>query len=112
MINNVETLANMSQIIVRGGEWFCEIGMGKSKGTKVFAVTGKVKHAGLVEVPMGMTLRDVVDDICGGVGLERPDQGRPDRRPLRRRDPGQRARHAGHLREPAASSARSWARAA
>jgi NADP-reducing hydrogenase subunit HndC len=66
MINNVESLANMAQIVLRGGEWFAGIGMGKSTGTKVFAVTGKVKHAGLVEIPMGVTLRDVVEGICGG----------------------------------------------
>jgi NADH:ubiquinone oxidoreductase subunit F (NADH-binding)/(2Fe-2S) ferredoxin len=66
MINNVESLANLTQIVLRGGEWFSGIGMGKSTGTKVFAVTGKVKHAGLVEIPMGMTLREVVEGICGG----------------------------------------------
>ncbi len=66
MINNVESLANMAQIILRGGEWFASIGMGKSTGTKVFAVTGKVKNAGLVEIPMGVTLRQVVEGICGG----------------------------------------------
>ena len=66
MINNVETLANVAQVMVRGGEWFSGIGMGASKGTKVFAVTGKVKHAGLVEIPMGVTLREVVEGICGG----------------------------------------------
>jgi NADH:ubiquinone oxidoreductase subunit F (NADH-binding)/(2Fe-2S) ferredoxin len=72
MINNVESLANMSQILLRGGEWFAGIGMGKSTGTKVFAVTGKVKHAGLVEIPMGMTLRDVVEGICGGSATGSP----------------------------------------
>jgi NADH:ubiquinone oxidoreductase subunit F (NADH-binding)/(2Fe-2S) ferredoxin len=66
MINNVETLANVSQILLRGGEWFASIGMGRSTGTKVFAVTGKVKHPGLVEVPMGVTVREVVEGICGG----------------------------------------------
>jgi NADH:ubiquinone oxidoreductase subunit F (NADH-binding)/(2Fe-2S) ferredoxin len=66
MINNVETLANINQIIRRGGEWFSGIGLGNSKGSKVFAVTGKVKHAGLVEIPMGVTLRQVVEEICGG----------------------------------------------
>jgi NADP-reducing hydrogenase subunit HndC len=66
MINNVESLANLSQIVYRGGDWFSKIGLGRSTGTKVFAVTGKVKHAGLVEIPMGMTLRQVVEDICGG----------------------------------------------
>jgi NADP-reducing hydrogenase subunit HndC len=67
MINNVETLANVTQILARGGRWFSEIGQGKSTGTKVFAVTGKVRHSGLVEVPMGTTLRTVVEKICGGV---------------------------------------------
>jgi NADH:ubiquinone oxidoreductase subunit F (NADH-binding)/(2Fe-2S) ferredoxin len=72
MINNVESLANLSQIIVFGAEWFSRIGIGKSAGTKVFAVTGKVKHAGLVEIPMGVTLREVVEGICGGSATEVP----------------------------------------
>ena len=72
MINNVESLANLCQIIRRGGEWFSSIGMGNSKGTKVFAVTGKVKHAGLVEIPMGVTLRQVVEGICGGSASDSP----------------------------------------
>jgi NADH:ubiquinone oxidoreductase subunit F (NADH-binding)/(2Fe-2S) ferredoxin len=72
MINNVESLANLAQIIHRGGEWFSGIGLGNSKGTKVFAVTGKVKHAGLVEIPMGVTLRQVVEGICGGSATNSP----------------------------------------
>jgi NADH:ubiquinone oxidoreductase subunit F (NADH-binding)/(2Fe-2S) ferredoxin len=72
MINNVETLAGIPQVILRGGEWFSTIGLGKSTGTKVFAVTGKVKHAGLVEIPMGMTLREVVEGICGGSATGSP----------------------------------------
>ena len=72
MINNVESLANMPQIIARGGDWFAGIGMGRSTGTKVFAVTGKVKYAGLVEIPMGMTLRQVVEGICGGSATGSP----------------------------------------
>jgi NADH:ubiquinone oxidoreductase subunit F (NADH-binding)/(2Fe-2S) ferredoxin len=72
MINNVETLANINQVIRRGGEWFSSIGLGASKGTKVFAVTGKVKHAGLVEIPMGVTLRQVVEGICGGSATGSP----------------------------------------
>jgi NADH:ubiquinone oxidoreductase subunit F (NADH-binding) len=72
MINNVESLANLAQIIQRGGEWFSGIGLGNSKGTKVFAVTGKVKHAGLVEIPMGVTLRQVVEGICGGSATSSP----------------------------------------
>ncbi|OGC11192.1 NADH dehydrogenase [candidate division WOR-1 bacterium RIFOXYA12_FULL_52_29] len=67
MINNVETLANIPVVFLRGGSWFSEIGTEKSKGTKVFAVTGKVKDSGLVEVPMGTTLREIVFDICGGI---------------------------------------------
>ncbi len=65
-INNVETLANLPPILAKGAAWFSGIGMDKSKGTKVFAVTGKVKNSGLVEVPMGTTLRDIVYAICGG----------------------------------------------
>jgi NADH:ubiquinone oxidoreductase subunit F (NADH-binding)/NAD-dependent dihydropyrimidine dehydrogenase PreA subunit len=65
-INNVETLANIAPIITRGGDWFASIGTASSKGTKVFAVTGKVKNSGLVEVPMGITIREIVYDICGG----------------------------------------------
>jgi NADH:ubiquinone oxidoreductase subunit F (NADH-binding) len=72
MINNVESLANISQIILRGGQWFSTIGLGASTGTKVFAVTGKVKNAGLVEIPMGMTLREVVEGICGGTASGEP----------------------------------------
>ncbi|NLD95797.1 MAG: NADH-quinone oxidoreductase subunit NuoF [Synergistaceae bacterium] len=66
-INNVETWANVPQIISNGGEWYASMGTEKSKGTKVFALTGKVKHTGLVEVPMGITLREIVFDIGGGI---------------------------------------------
>ena len=66
-INNVETLASVSAIVSRGGEWFGKIGTKKSPGTKVFAVTGKVRHPGLVEIPMGTSLREIVMDVCGGV---------------------------------------------
>jgi len=66
-INNVETLANIAPIIFKGGAWFASIGTEKSKGTKVFALTGKVKNSGLVEVPMGITLREIVFDIGGGM---------------------------------------------
>ncbi len=66
-INNVETFANVSWIISNGGEAFASMGTEGSKGTKVFAVTGKVKRGGLVEVPMGKTLRDVIFGIAGGV---------------------------------------------
>jgi len=66
-INNVETLANIPAIINFGGDWFASIGTEESGGTKVFALAGKVKHTGLVEVPLGTTLRKVVFDIGGGV---------------------------------------------
>jgi len=66
-INNVETFANIPLIINRGGEWFAGIGTERSKGTKVFALTGRVKNTGLIEVPMGITLREIIFDICGGI---------------------------------------------
>ena len=66
-LNNVETWANIPQIINRGSEWFASIGTEKSKGTKVFSLVGKVVNTGLVEVPMGITLRQVIDEIGGGV---------------------------------------------
>ena len=69
-INNVETLANVPPIILNGGKWYSEIGTEKSKGTKVFALAGKVNNTGLVEVPMGITLKEVVFDVGGGI----PDQ--------------------------------------
>ncbi|OGT05985.1 MAG: NADH dehydrogenase [Gammaproteobacteria bacterium GWF2_41_13] len=67
VINNVETLANIPAVLVMGGENFGKIGTEKSGGTKVFALAGKVNHTGLVEVPMGMTLREIVYDIGGGI---------------------------------------------
>ena len=66
-INNVETFANVPWILVNGGEKFAAMGTENSKGTKVFAVTGKVRKGGLVEIPMGMTLRDVIFGIAGGI---------------------------------------------
>jgi NADH:ubiquinone oxidoreductase subunit F (NADH-binding) len=66
-LNNVETLANVPIIIDRGAEWFSKIGTEKSKGTKIFALTGNVKNTGLIEVPMGITVRKIVFDIGGGV---------------------------------------------
>ncbi|PIE97867.1 MAG: NADH-quinone oxidoreductase subunit NuoF [Treponema sp.] len=67
VINNVETLANIPQIIINGGAWFKSIGTEDSSGTKVFALTGKVENSGLVEVPMGTTLREIIFDIGGGI---------------------------------------------
>src|SRR5262249_16984007 len=67
LINNVETFANVPAIIDRGAEWFAGIGTAKSKGTKVFSLTGKVRKTGLIEVPMGTTLRHIVEVMGGGV---------------------------------------------
>ena len=67
LINNVETFANVAPIINRGAAWFSAIGTEKSKGTKIFALTGKVKNSGLIEVPMGMPLREIIYDIAGGI---------------------------------------------
>lgn len=70
-INNVETLANIPAIIEKGGEWFASTGTEKSKGTKVFALTGKISYSGLVEIPMGTTLREIIEDIGGGIPNKR-----------------------------------------
>ena len=67
ILNNVETYANIPQIIVNGPEWFASMGTEKSKGTKVFALGGKIHNTGLVEIPMGTTLREIVEEIGGGV---------------------------------------------
>ncbi len=67
ILNNVETFANIPQIIMNGAEWFSSVGTEKSKGTKVFALGGKIKNTGLVEVAMGTTLREIIDVIGGGV---------------------------------------------
>jgi len=67
VINNVETFANVPVIFLRGGNWYSQIGSSTSKGTKVFALTGKVRNSSLIEVPMGITLREIVFDIGGGV---------------------------------------------
>ncbi len=67
IINNVETYANIPQIILKGADWFTSMGTEKSKGTKVFALGGKITNTGLVEIPMGTTLREVVEEIGGGI---------------------------------------------
>ena len=67
IINNVETLANVPVITAKGGAWLAKMGTEKSKGTKVFALTGKVKNSGLVEVPMGTTLREIIFEVGGGI---------------------------------------------
>ncbi|HOI17163.1 MAG TPA: NADH-ubiquinone oxidoreductase-F iron-sulfur binding region domain-containing protein [Geobacteraceae bacterium] len=67
LINNVETFGNIAPIINRGGDWYASIGTEKSKGTKIFALAGEINNTGLIEVPMGITLREVVYDIGGGI---------------------------------------------
>ncbi len=67
ILNNVETYANVPQIILKGADWFASMGTEKSKGTKVFALGGKIHNTGLVEVPMGTTLRTIIEDIGGGI---------------------------------------------
>ena len=67
VLNNVETYANIPQIILKGADWFSSMGTEKSKGTKVFALGGKIQNTGLVEIPMGTTLREVVEEIGGGI---------------------------------------------
>ena len=67
ILNNVETYANIPMILLKGAEWFANIGTEKSKGTKVFAVGGKINNTGLVEIPMGTTLREIIYDIGGGI---------------------------------------------
>jgi NADH:ubiquinone oxidoreductase subunit F (NADH-binding) len=67
LINNVETFANIAPIVRNGGKWFSGMGSERSKGTKVFALTGKITHTGLVEVPMGISLRKIIEGIGGGV---------------------------------------------
>ena len=67
LINNVETFANIAPIVRNGGKWFHDMGSERSKGTKVFALTGKIANTGLVEVPMGIKLREIIEDIGGGV---------------------------------------------
>ncbi|MFZ2447631.1 MAG: NADH-quinone oxidoreductase subunit NuoF [Syntrophobacteraceae bacterium] len=66
-INNVESLANIPMIMTKGGEWFASVGTEKSKGTKVFALAGKITYSGLVEIPMGTPLREIIEDIGGGI---------------------------------------------
>jgi NADH-quinone oxidoreductase subunit F len=70
-INNVETFGNVRHIINKGGDWYASLGTDTTKGTKIFAVTGKVKHTGLVEVQAGMKIREVIYDVCGGIANNR-----------------------------------------
>ena len=75
VLNNVETWADVGAIILMGGEWFASMGTDKSKGTKAFSLVGKVKNTGLIELPMGMTLRQIIYDIGGGILKDRPFKG-------------------------------------
>ncbi len=85
LLNNVETYANICQIILNGADWFSSIGTEKSKGTKVFALGGKINNTGLVEIPMGTTLREIIEEIGGGIPkMERSSRRR--RRADRRAD--------------------------
>ncbi|GAH50483.1 unnamed protein product, partial [marine sediment metagenome] len=67
LINNVETLANIPHIILKGAKWFSSIGISENKGTKIFALSGKIKNTGLVEVPLGLTIGELIFDIGGGI---------------------------------------------
>jgi NADH:ubiquinone oxidoreductase subunit F (NADH-binding)/Pyruvate/2-oxoacid:ferredoxin oxidoreductase delta subunit len=71
VLNNVETLANIPRIILKGADWYRSLGTEKSGGTKVFALTGKVKNTGLIEVPLGISLREIIYDIGGGIEGDR-----------------------------------------
>jgi bidirectional [NiFe] hydrogenase diaphorase subunit len=110
LINNVETFANIAPIITQGADWYAAIGTEKSKGTKVFALTGNIRNTGLIEVPMGITLREIVEDLGGGAPNVRSRPSRP---------AGLRAAasrpHCSTRRSTTSrwrGSARSWARAA
>jgi len=70
-INNVETFGNIATIMTKGGDWFASVGTEKSKGTKVFALAGKISYSGLVEIPMGTPLREIIDEIGGGIPNKR-----------------------------------------
>jgi len=100
LINNVETYANIAPIVRNGGKWFADMGSERSKGTKVFALTGKIANTGLVEVPMGIKLREIIEVIGGGV----PDGHTfkaVQTAALGRMHPGRHARHRRQLRRAA-----------
>ena len=98
-INNVETYGNVPWIIREGGKAFAAMGTDKSKGTKVFALAGKVKHGGLVEVPMGMTIREIIFDIGGGIKDNREIKGVQMGGPSGEMYPKRPSGYAGGLRE-------------
>ena len=84
VLNNVETYANVPMIIQNGAEWYLGIGTPESPGTKAFALTGNVRNTGLIEVPMGITLREVIYDIGGGIQNGEKVQSGSDRRTIGR----------------------------
>ena len=88
VLNNVETWANVPLIINKGADWFTQYGTESSKGTKIFSLVGKITNTGLVEVPMGTPLRDIIFEIGGGIPDGKKLQGRTDRRTVRRLYPG------------------------
>ncbi len=97
-VNNVETLAAVPWIFRNGPQAFSVLGTETSKGTKVFALAGKVNHGGLIEVPMGITIREIVEDLAGGIKNGPTIQSRPNRRTFRWLHPGLTRRHAHRLR--------------
>ena len=97
-LNNVETWANVPQIVLHGADWYRAIGTEGSTGTKIFSLVGKVNNTGLVEVPMGTTLREIVFGAGGGVPERQEVQGGADRRAVRRLPARRQARRAGGLR--------------
>ena len=100
LINNVETLACVPWIIRHGAGAFAALGTGTSRGTKVFALAGKINRGGLIEVPMGITIREVVEEIGGGIKQRARVQGRAAWRAVRRLHPGAPGRYAHRLRRP------------
>src|SRR5207253_9440919 len=75
IVNNVETLANLPVIVEKGGEWFAQLGTAKSGGTRILCVSGHVNRPGVYELPMGIPLREVIYDVCGGIRGGRELQG-------------------------------------
>ena len=97
LLNNVETYANITQIILNGADWFASMGTEKSKGTKVFALGGKINNTGLVEIPMGTTLREVIYKIGGGIPNGKKFKAAQTGGHFRRMHPGRAFRHSDRL---------------
>ena len=112
LINNVETFANIAPIIRNGGDWFAGIGTEKSKGTKVFALAGRVNNTGLIEVPMGITLREIIFEIGGGIPDGRTFKAVQTGGPSGGCIPERASRHRRSITSRWPASARSWAPAA